>query len=300
MSIWISNEELDALEGLRHVLVRLYIFGVRRYMDSATRIVGIKRGISYQSLIEEMFEEPIRGIKLKNFSRQQARRAVKALEKAGLVEIQSTAEKLILKCILAPQGKSVQNKADTKPTSPNDPEADTYYHSKNPINIESEEDQKTKADTEADRGVKAKADTPLLSIYKPYLTYSESSKFDQSQVLKEGHQWESFLVDFCKFQFHQIKTVKVIHMCMDWAKEEATLGDVIQGIECAEAKLGKRPDTPLFYKNFVDEAIRTRKAPKTESKAGYMPRRKSADEELIENNQRAMEIALGGKIDAGK
>jgi hypothetical protein len=120
MPVLLSDEELEALEGLPHLHRCLYIFGIRRYMDYSSGITGIKRKISYKSLSEEVYVSPRQGIKeIETRSVAQLKRAVKILEKSGLIAMQSKVTKdekqLILKCVLADRDKSVQNKAVPRP-----------------------------------------------------------------------------------------------------------------------------------------------------------------------------------------
>lgn len=116
MEYRINQDERSALLGLSYLVRLTYLEAIRPYMDYATGIVGIKRGISYQSLSEELYVEPQRGHTGGSPSRQQMRRAVKALERAGLVSIHSVEKRLILQCELATWDFSNQNSPDTKPT----------------------------------------------------------------------------------------------------------------------------------------------------------------------------------------
>lgn len=54
----VTDEELSALRGLPHLQQLLYLTGIKPYVDYRTGIVGISRGISYQSLAEELYIEP--------------------------------------------------------------------------------------------------------------------------------------------------------------------------------------------------------------------------------------------------
>src|SRR3990167_6530333 len=110
----ITYEELSALMGLPHLQQLLYLRGIRPYMDYRTGIVGIMRGISYQSLAEELYIEPHQGIKSGSPSKDQIRRAIKGLEKAGLLRIQSMDWKLVFQCLLIPTSYSDLNKPATK------------------------------------------------------------------------------------------------------------------------------------------------------------------------------------------
>lgn len=115
--LFVNTDELSALMGLPHVQQLTYLLGIRPYMDRNTFLVGVKRKISYQSLSEVLYVEPHQGFECSGSpSRQQLRRIIYALERAGLVEIQSIGKQLILKCLLANSDLSVQNKPDTNPT----------------------------------------------------------------------------------------------------------------------------------------------------------------------------------------
>ncbi|AWN74930.1 TPA: hypothetical protein ACPSKZ_003848 [Legionella anisa] len=115
MDLIINSEELAAMSGLPHVQQLTYFRGIRPYMDIKTGLVGIKRRISYQSISEQLHVEPHQGIKSQSFSRDQVRRAVAGLVRAGIIEVQSDEMHLILKCRIATRAFSVQNKAATNP-----------------------------------------------------------------------------------------------------------------------------------------------------------------------------------------
>ncbi|WP_419419452.1 hypothetical protein ACNVED_13190 [Legionella sp. D16C41] len=111
----INSNELAAMSGLTHIQQLTYLRGIRPYMDVKTGITGIKRRISHQSISEQLYIEPHQGIKSQSFSRDQVRRAVYGLVRAGLIEVQSDGMQLILKCPLASTDYFVQNKAAIKP-----------------------------------------------------------------------------------------------------------------------------------------------------------------------------------------
>ncbi|KTD73790.1 hypothetical protein [Legionella tucsonensis] len=124
--LFVNTDELSALMGLPYIQQSAYLLGIRPYMDRETFLVGVKRKISYQQLSEALYVEPHQGYEHSGSpSRQQLRRIIYALERAGLVEIQSIGKQLILKCLLANSDLPVQNKPDTNPThqsntNPND------------------------------------------------------------------------------------------------------------------------------------------------------------------------------------
>ncbi|WP_115704621.1 hypothetical protein [Legionella sainthelensi] len=152
MYFTVNDKELDALCGLSYLQQITYLRGIRPYMDRKTFIVGIKRRISYQSLSEVLYVEPHQGIKDSGSpSRQQIRRAVKGLERAGLIAIQSFDKHLILKCLLADISYCVQNKPNTNPTQEPDTKNNPNY-SGNSIDSsnnlsQGDTENNTKADT---------------------------------------------------------------------------------------------------------------------------------------------------------
>jgi len=101
MDFLISDDELAALCGLPHSQQLAYLRGIRPYMDVKTGLVGVKRGISHQSIAEQLYIEPHQGIKSGSCSRAQVRRALSALERVGAISLQSEGLRLILKCNLA-------------------------------------------------------------------------------------------------------------------------------------------------------------------------------------------------------
>ncbi len=121
MSFKINQYERDILKGLPYLQRLIYVFALRPYMDYATGIVGIKRGISHQSISEELYIEPHPGYKSGSPSKDQIRRGLKSLEKIGAIKILSTNKKLVVHCILADKDNCNENKATTKAP----PQADT-------------------------------------------------------------------------------------------------------------------------------------------------------------------------------
>lgn len=115
MDFLLNQKELAALDGLPHIQQLAYLRGIRPYMDVKTGVVGVKRRISHQSISEQLYIEPRPGIKSQSYSRDQIRRAVAGLVRAGVVVVHSEDMHLILKCELASLGYFVQNKAAINP-----------------------------------------------------------------------------------------------------------------------------------------------------------------------------------------
>jgi hypothetical protein len=124
VAILLSDEEIQALEGIGYFLKCLYVFAVRKYMDYQTGVVGIKRRISYQSISEEMYINPHCGIEKSETgspNKAKIRRALTRLEKIGLLEKINNKDYLIFKCVFAKRDYSVQKQVVIKQA----PQADT-------------------------------------------------------------------------------------------------------------------------------------------------------------------------------
>ena len=184
--LFANIHELAALAELPHIQRVAYLMGIRPYMDRQTCIVGIKRKISYQSLREMLYVGPIAGVKTGSPSHQQMKRAVKSLERAGLVEIQSTERNLILKCTLATLDKVLQKQADPRPIP---------YPAINPTeanpekSIDYEESYKNH-----DIVLTSEADPPQKLEVNYIYVYSKFEKFWESYPQKKAKQaaWEAF------------------------------------------------------------------------------------------------------------
>ncbi|MDP3704615.1 MAG: hypothetical protein Q8R24_01735 [Legionellaceae bacterium] len=185
MDFLITDDELEALCGLSHIQQLAYLRGIRPYMDVKTGLVGIKRGISYQSIAEQLYVEPHQGIKNESFSRSQVRRALSGLERTGLIQSQSQTLKLILKCNLASRPYSVQNKPVTKPS---------HQAVMEPLSQLDEINENLSHEPEkADIGKIAKADTPLKDNNYIYFL-SQFEKFWSRYPEKKSRQiaWDAF------------------------------------------------------------------------------------------------------------
>lgn len=108
---WLNDAELSALDGLPPLHFKLYVAALKRYMDSKSGLIGLKRGISWQSIKEAVYIEPRSGVETVNPSKDQIRRAVAILDSIGLITKIEAGKKLVFKCELATLDRSVQKQA---------------------------------------------------------------------------------------------------------------------------------------------------------------------------------------------
>ncbi|HHV6060357.1 TPA: hypothetical protein ACULYW_001728 [Legionella pneumophila] len=181
----INGDELAAMSGLPHIQQLTYLRGIRPYMDVKTGITGIKRRISHQSISEQLYIEPHQGIKSQSFSRDQVRRAVYGLARAGIVEIQSDGMQLILRCLLASKDYFVQNKAAINPPQ----RAATSINQNNADNIRSFGNKATYSAIPKNE----KAAIPQYNNYYIFLS-KQFEKFWELYPVKKSQQqaWQVF------------------------------------------------------------------------------------------------------------
>ncbi|WP_053006834.1 hypothetical protein [Chromobacterium subtsugae] len=133
----ITEEELDALQGLPLGAQVLYLREIRRHMDYATGVTGIIRRISWDGLREVLEVEPRPGVARELPSRDQVRRLAGWLERVGLVRNISDmgGRRLIFRLPLAIADSSVQKKAARNP-----PESRQAEPARNPTCSEANSD----------------------------------------------------------------------------------------------------------------------------------------------------------------
>lgn len=113
MSVLLNNQELGALYGQVPELWQFYIV-LKKFMDYRNGIVGIERGISWQSLREEMFVEPGPGlVGAGTPAKSKIRRLAERAQNQGLIVDRSDPKKLIFFMVLASTDESAKNKPGT-------------------------------------------------------------------------------------------------------------------------------------------------------------------------------------------
>lgn len=104
-AIAICAAEFEVLCGLPFLQRSLYLV-LRWYMDAATGIVGLRRGISRQSLLEELYVEPIPGRRAADSGSptiQALRSALVGLERSGLIVSRGNGDVLVFSMPKAPR-----------------------------------------------------------------------------------------------------------------------------------------------------------------------------------------------------
>jgi hypothetical protein len=308
MPVLLSDEELQALEGLPHLHRCLYIFGIRRYMDYQTGITGIKREISYKSLSEEVYVNPHQGFKnTGSLSRDQIKRALIVLEQAGLIKRKSIVTKeekqLILECELAKSAKSIQNKpAPNPPHSPALQAALEGIKGKNAGKPYKNSMGRAGADTTAEaksRPASRPAHFEKAALHQISDTLHNITLHDNnvSPVDNSKPDAQAFFQLLGKqgYYLHQLhankKTLAMVHA---WIKAKVTLEEALIGINHVNAQLGKPPDTPTYYHKpvlQVREDFKSAEQPSEDLKHGSNDKRTQHTKPRLTHEQRRKRLA---------
>lgn len=271
--LFVNTQELSALMGLPHIQQLIYLKGIRPYMDRNTCMVGIKRRISHKQLAEELYVEPHQGYTNSGSpSRPQIKRAVKGLERAGLIKIESDDKHLILKCLLADTHSSVQNKPVPNPST--QPVRNPSTQNSNKSMNYDESNQKP---------VMGKNLKPVLHHNSENISVYVCERFEKfwasyPQKLDQGRAWEEFkklnpsdeqLVEILSGLKAQIKHRKELQQAGIWVPKwkypanwlaQQCWNDELQKIEAKEQSHGihqghrnKKSSFDIFWESCGEE-----------------------------------------------
>lgn len=249
MSIRLSDNELRALQGLPHAVCWLYVM-IRTRMDYSTGFVGALPGsrISWKALMEEMYVDPHKGVTgTGSPAKSKVRRWVQWLVRSGLLKLVNDEDGyLVFFCNFAVTDFSVQKKGGTNPAYLETQKADTLHAS-------SDADYGNKGGTNPAHHENAKPGIHPVSGTDCTVLYS--ARVD-SDVPKIAGEWLELMMSEKSFPHHIAQTAKTMPMYRRWCELGASIGNVRDAMGAAEATLKRVPDSPMFYRNFVDQVIR--------------------------------------------
>jgi len=234
------------MRGLSLLARSVYAFGLRPYMDYRTGLVGVARGISYQSIAEELYVEPGPGITDSGSpSVRQLERAVVRLERAGLVARDASANerarKLVFRLPLAASDQSAPNKVvgkrwDQPVGDPVEPEASNGAGCEDvpvgdPVGEKTAEVVPPPVSGNNNTGEGARVKTPSSPNGWAYF-------FAQQRRGK----WSSGYL---------MGNPKLVALFIRWVRDGITAERMLLAMTVAEANLGGIPETPAYYDKFL-------------------------------------------------
>lgn len=243
-SFLINDDEREALRGLPILAREIYVFGLRPFMDYRTGLVGERRGISWKSIAEELYVEPHQGIKGGEPSEKELRRALTWLQKVELVGQNQAERRLIFQLLKATRDQSVRNKVGSKWAD----EPGSYVGGLEPNNHGPYTEEEGR---EVRGGESSKVGTPPVTGDN----HTVPSARDDFETPSTAGQWCQFFIRERRFQMHVVQTAKTMPLFAQWVERRITTSQVRTAMETAEAKLGAVPDTPLYYRNFLEQLL---------------------------------------------
>lgn len=242
-SFRINEDEREALRGLPMLAREIYVFGLRPFMDYASGVVGVKRGVTWKSIAEELYVEPHQGIKGGEPTEKELRRALTWLQKVGLLGPNQADRRLVFELLLASRDQSVRKKVGSKWAD----EVGSYVGGREPSNIEG---YRQEEGSEVGGGEIRKVGTPPESDNHtvPLTRGAETTP-------TSAGQWCQFFIRERRYQLHVVQTPKTMPLFASWAERGVTTDQMRIAMESAEAKLGGIPDSPLYYRNFLDQLL---------------------------------------------
>jgi len=273
---WNDEEEFE-LQGLPPLTQIVYLRCFRRHMDYNSGLVGAVRKISYQMMIETCETIRERGSKYQNIkpTRNQLRAAIQQLLRRGLLQLVSKRmQQPIYRLPLATVNRfsptatlkngnssggesSGSNEEQPMNNQEEQPEEQPTKSAAKPLNVVSFENKNNQRNNQQQEGmndIHQGSGIPNLTIPVQILLDEEKLKHAPTS----GSEWGQFLMDKARYALHEVRTINVMTMFRLWCDSNFTLSEAVVAIEAAESKLGARPDTPAYYKNFAAQIIRDR------------------------------------------
>lgn len=242
-SFQINDDEREALRGLPMLAREIYVFGLRPFMDFGSGVVGVKRGVSWKSIAEELYVEPHQGIKGGEPTEKELRRALAWLQRSGLVGPNQAERRLVFELLLATRDQSARKKVGSK-------WADEAGREVGRFNASNDAALQGKEGIEVGGGKFPKVGTPPVSGNHTVPLTRESDSTPTT-----AGQWCQFFIRERRYQLHVVQTPKTMPLFASWVERGVTTGQMLAAMEIAEAKLGSVPDSPMYYRNFLDQLL---------------------------------------------
>lgn len=220
---------------------------IRRVMDYSTGVAGQARKISEQMLREVLYVAPCRGRHESGSpTRQRIRSVVDRLITLGtLVQIGPMVFQLPLATRDSPSKRSAtdeqpdQQPDQQPPTKSLEPSNDGGYGS-----LEKELATATESGSSAISNLPPESGNHTVPL----------TRGEEATPTSAG-QWCQFFIRERRYQLHVVQTPKTMPLFASWVERGVTTDQMRLAMESAEAKLGSTPDSPLYYRNFLDQLL---------------------------------------------
>lgn len=259
MRFLINDHELDALDGMPWGARLIYLMGLRPHMDFATGLVGTeRRRVSLQQLREVLHVEPGPGRTDGGApSKDQVRRSLDVLARAGLVERQSRGRHLVLRLPLALvdvyPAETDTNLPHFRHTQPATEPATSEPASSREIS----EGTRQGTDTDLPQGGQAEPATPPVSGSPGEALHSapvRAGEHPDGEVPDSPMAWVQVFMDRFGYPRDRAMQAKAMKLFRDWSERGVRVGLVADAVASAESRGTVQP-VPSYFRAPVDEAM---------------------------------------------
>ncbi|HCR1292458.1 hypothetical protein [Pseudomonas aeruginosa] len=248
-AVLVNDAEWEILAGEPAELLKLYV-ALKRRMDFATGIAGQKTLINEIVLREGFVVDPIPGrAKPKPYTREQGRSAVRRLERLGAIKVIGP---LVFEFPHARRDQSDQ-KSYNQATTKLQPEQQPPKNQADPNEYGGSSDSKGQAATGL--FLEQVPSSNLLPVSGNNRTVPNACVRERPADPATAGQWCQFFIRERGFQIHTVQTARTMPLFASWVERGVTAEQMLAAMEIAEAKLGAPPDSPLYYRNFLDELL---------------------------------------------
>ncbi|MDX1656031.1 MAG: hypothetical protein R3310_12540 [Candidatus Competibacteraceae bacterium] len=267
MSIRLNDAELEALRGLTDFQFRLYVSALRPRMDYRSGLAGRKTRLSYQAIVEATEEWPTPGAKTRpRPSKDQIYRALRSLERRGLIKVVSADRELVVRFVFADfdaaGNSSVSGKAATRPRQGRDESRDDRTR-QNPSADGGLSGQQEDRPRQAFEEVALQAATPpesgktkegggVRAHAREGVPPADPATFAALRTELGGHGWP----------LHKVLSADFAVTLRHWCAKGVTARDVAAAVEEARACLGgELPGSPAYLRPIMARVIRAKENP---------------------------------------
>lgn len=256
-----NGEEDDRLQGLTSEAKDIYLRGLRRHMNYRTGIVETTKGVCkrvIEFIPDAKSKMPAR--RVANISDDYIRARWQELVRVGLIKALPKRSRFDKPQFFLPLATIGEIRPKYEP--PVSPQSTAPSTAPSDIVVVADVAELEPLEERQDGGgyeppENGESDTTVL-IPSPVSTTELYVLVDSNQIAQPRmpQEWSQFFIRYRGFQLHQVSTVKSIPLFKSWIDLGVEVKTVIDAMEAAEVVLGRVPDTPMYYKTFVESIIR--------------------------------------------
>lgn len=253
MRSFLNADELFALRGLPHAARTLYREGLRPLMDYQSRVVGVKRRLSYQAFKELLEVNPEWGSNQTQYAptKSAMRNMLRQLQRAGLVEPvlrEGKAIPLVFKLVLADCAE-----VRLKKERHGECHEERHGFSASECGFSQEErhgEQHEERHT-SDNTINYLTSSKTVSINTPAIAADDGS------LGRYQYAVQQLLVDVGRLSLVAVRNPKSVQTVRAWFDAGASLEEVEQAVRHGVSCANGTPKTPSYFTAIIHDILKT-------------------------------------------